>query len=130
MAAPKGTRFLSERQYIRATAIGLDVDGEGGPLDLVAGASTKIWDKTLDQRRPVLVRIQNISASPVNWSENLGKCNANQRNGILQADSAGGAAPAGDGGGIEFQRHIPKDIYVHCAGAVTILVTRRYCDEG
>lgn len=123
----KRTR-LSDSQCLRATALGLKVDSEGGIEELAANVSTKVFDLDEDQRRPVLVRIQNISAGPVHWSEGKGKCDADTLNGVLQADSVGGATPDGDGGGIEFQRHIPRDVYIWSLAGGNVLITKRYAE--
>lgn len=123
----KRTR-LSDSQCLQATALGLKVDSEGGLVELVADTSTKVFNLDQDQRRPVLVRIQNISGGPLHWSEGKGKCDADILNGVLQKDSAGGANPEGDGGGIEFQRHIPRNVYIWSLAGGNVLITIRYAE--
>lgn len=124
----KGPRFYSEAQLMRGLTLGLKVDTELRQVDL-NNSQEKIWDDNENTRQPIFVRIQNISAQPVNWSEGYGKASAVQRNGVLPSDSAGLPNPNGDGGIIEYQRHIPHNLYVHCAGTATLLVTLRYPDE-
>lgn len=120
-----GKTFMTERQYHRAQALGLDVDSETVDIEL-NNTEALVYSRAAETRRAVRIRIQNISAQPVLWSENLAACNANQRNGIIPAATS---AAAGDGGIIEFQGHIPRIIRVFCAAGATVIVTKRYADE-
>ena len=124
----KNVKFLSDGQCARAAVLGLNVDGEMIPLDPNQADERRVYDETIDQRRPVLIRIVNVGTQAVFWSENLGQCTANLWNDVMQADSVGGATPAGDGEAIEFRAHIPKNIYLYAAAAAAVRVTKRYAE--
>lgn len=125
----KNTRFLSEGQAIRAAALGLIVDSDP-PLALNPnlGGDRKVWDDEVDSRHPVLIRVQNVGTQAVFWSEAIGQCTAAQFNGVLPGDSVGGAAPAGDGGIIEFRAHIPHNVYLFASATAAVRVTKRFAE--
>lgn len=124
----KNLKFLSDGQCIRAAVLGLNVDGEMIPMDPNNAGERRVYDETIDQRRPVLIRIVNVGTEPVFWSENLGVCNAVQWNDIMQPDTTGGATPDGDGEAIEFRAHIPKNIYLFASNPAAVRVTKRYAE--
>lgn len=123
---PRNTRFISDDQAIKAAVLGLPVDSELLVLNPNLEGERLVYDLTKEQRKACIIRIQNVGTQPVFWSENLGQCTAAQYNGVLAKDSVGGAAPEGDGGGIEFRAHIPKNIYVFATAAAAVRVTKRY----
>ena len=124
----KNTTFLSDGQCLKGMVVGLHVDSELRVLDPNKAAERKVYDREKDQRRPCLIRIQNVGTVPVFWSEGLGLCNAEQWNGVMPKDTTGGATPDGDGGTLEWRTHIPHDIYVYAGAAAAVRVTIRYAE--
>jgi hypothetical protein len=123
----KGTRFLSGDQLMRAMVYGLKTVTEPDlDFDKGAGEEVKVWDDTKDTRQPVLIRIQNLGTEPVLLAEDLGKCNAAQFTHILMKCTV---ADDGSGTVLEWDGHIPKNIYLYCANAYRVSIVKRYADE-
>jgi hypothetical protein len=122
-----GTRVLSDRQLLQALAFGLKTVTESDlDFDKAAGEQVKVWDDTKDTRCPVLIRIQNLGTEPIKLAEDLGGCSANQFTHVLME-----CAVADDGSGtvLEWDGHIPKNIYIFCASAYRVSILKRYADE-
>lgn len=123
----KGPRFLSQKQLEEGNVFGIRTTTENDlDKDKAAGEEVQVYDLDKETRVPVFVRIQNLGTEPIRYSEDLGKCSANQFTGIL---GPGSASDDGFGTTIEYRAHIPRSVYIHATNAYRVSITKRYAPQ-
>jgi hypothetical protein len=122
-----GDRFISWVYAIKSFILGIDVSSSTQlPVTYAGDTTTKVYDSTDKGPRPILIRIQNLGTEPIRWSEGMGTCTALNFSGIIPGSTV---EDDGSGGGIEFQRHRPTNIYIHADDDYRCVIVKRYAYE-